>query len=170
MTNLAPNPSSATRSGLFWTVIETAMILAFITMLGVMFVQVTSRYALGVGVPWTDETSRFLYITQIFLGVAVAQRYGAHIRITIMMDLLPPRLRRAAEAFSDILVLVITFALIVGAYRMMGRTSGVLASTLPVSMAMIYAVQGLGILLYALLVARDALGKLSDVLGKGKSR
>ncbi len=170
MTSLAPDPSPPSRPGPFWTAVETVMILAFITMLGVMFVQVTSRYALGIGVPWTDETSRFLYIAQIFLGVPVAQRYGAHIRITIMIDPLPPRLRRVVDAIGDIVILVITLALVVGAYRMMQRTSGVLASTLPVSMAMIYGVQGLGILLYALLVARDAFGKLRDIFGKGPSR
>lgn len=145
---------------LFWTAIEAVMIATFLGMLAVMFVQVVSRYLLAVGVPWTDETSRFLYIAQIFLGTAIAQRYGAHIRITLFIDMLPERPRRILEAVSDVLVLAIASALIFGAYLMILRTSNVSASTLPITMAWLYGVQGLGIVLFGLLVLRDLFVKL----------
>lgn len=154
----APPESVGTR--IFWTVVEVAMIAAFIGMLAVMFIQVVSRYALAIGVPWTDETSRFLYIAQIFLGAAIAQRYGAHIRITIFLDMLSERPRRFFDALGDLLVLVISAALIYGAWLMIQRTSNVAASTLPVTMAWLYGVQALGVVLYALLVLRDLFIKL----------
>ncbi|WP_425073560.1 TRAP transporter small permease [Sagittula sp. S175] len=93
-------PVNAT--GPVWRLIEWAMLACFIGMLAVMFIQVTARYALAVGVPWTDETSRFLYIGQIFLGMSIAQRYGQHIRTTVALDLMGPRLRRLSETLAEI--------------------------------------------------------------------
>lgn len=144
----------------FWFAVEAAMILAFISMLVVMFIQVVSRHALAVGVPWTDETSRFLYIAQIFLGLSIAQRYGQHIRITVALDLMGPRLRRITEAFADLLTALICILLIVGAVEMMRKSGNALASTLPLPMSAIYGVQCVGIALYALLVLKDLRDKL----------
>ncbi|PSK87542.1 TRAP-type C4-dicarboxylate transport system permease small subunit [Limimaricola soesokkakensis] len=145
----------------FWQVLEGIVILIFLGMLAAMFVQVVSRYALGIGVPWTDETARFLYIGQIFLGAAIAQRHGAHIRVTLLLDLLPPAVSRIVASLADLLLLLTALALLVGTYEMTLRTSNVKASTLPITMAAIYAVQGLGIGLYTLLVARDLIRRLT---------
>ncbi|QDL94611.1 TRAP transporter small permease (plasmid) [Paroceanicella profunda] len=155
----APSVPARLAAG-FWSIVETVTIVSFFAMLAIMFVQVMSRYALGIGVPWTDEASRFLYIAEIFLGAAVAQRYGAQIRITVLLDMLPPRTARVLEAASDVITLVICGAVIVGAWGMMQRTANVAASTLPIPFAWLYFVQGLGIVLLALLVLRDLAVKL----------
>lgn len=168
MTDIPP-ASAHPRPSPFWSLIEAATIVAFLAMLAVMFVQVASRYALGVGVPWTDETSRYLFVAQIFLGGAVAERYGAHVRITIFLDLLPDRARLVMEMLGGVLVLAIAAALIVGCVRMIASTSNVAASTIPITMAWVYAVQGLGIGLYALLVGRD-LGRRLAAATRGDGR
>lgn len=142
-------------TAVFWAAIETTMVVCFIGMLAVMFVQVVARYAVGAGVPWTDETSRYLFIGEIFLGAAIAQRYGEQIRITVLLDVLPDKLRRAMEIFSNLCVIAIAGGLVFGAYGMVQRTSNVMASTLPIPFAVLYAVQGLGIVLLVLLVLRD---------------
>lgn len=163
VTEPAPEPSRS----FFWTVIETAMVIAFIAMLVVMFVQVVSRYALAIGVPWTDETSRFLYIAQIFLGLSIAQRYGQHIRITVALDLMGQRLRRMTEALSDLLTALICIALIIGGIEMIRKSGNALASTLPIPMSVIYGIQCLGIALYTLLVLKDIHEKLFSNNDKG---
>lgn len=149
-----------TATGPVWRLIEWAMLACFIGMLAVMFIQVTARYALAVGVPWTDETSRFLYIGQIFLGMSIAQRYGQHIRITVALDLMGPRLRRLSETLAEIVTAVIGVALIVGAVQMMLKSGNASASTLPIRMSAIYGVQALGLALYTLLVMKDVFDRL----------
>lgn len=167
--DIAAQPVPEPSRNLFWTIVETAMIVAFIAMLVVMFIQVVSRYALAVGVPWTDETSRFLYIAQIFLGLSIAQRYGQHIRITVALDLMGSRLRRITEALADLLTALICIALIVGAVEMMRKSGNALASTLPIPMSAIYGVQCVGISLYTLLVLKDIRDKLFSTHQKGIS-
>ncbi len=152
MPKLSPNT--------FWRVVETAMILAFISMLVVMFIQIAARYALSVAVPWTDESSRFLYIAQIFLGLSIAQRYGQHIRVTVALDLMPLRMRRITEALADLLTALIGIALIVGAAKMMVKSGSAMASTLPLRMSVIYGVQGVGLFLYTVLVLKDVRDQL----------
>jgi len=151
----------------FWRAVETAMILAFISMLLVMFIQITARYALSVAVPWTDEASRFLYISQIFLGLCIAQRYGQHIRVTVALDLMPQRFRSITEAVADILTAIIAIALIVGATKMMIKSGNALASTLPIRISVLYAVQAFGLFLYMLLVLNDIRDKLRILANRG---
>ncbi len=146
----------ATRPGAFWRVVEIVMVGCFIGMLAVMFVQVASRYAFGIGVPWTDETSRFLFIGEIYLGAAIAQRYASQIRITVLLDVVPPNVRRICEGVSDILVAAISLGLAWGSWGMIDRTMNVMASTLPISFAVLYGVQGIGIVMVAVLALRDA--------------
>ncbi|MEF2552585.1 TRAP transporter small permease [Aurantimonas sp. A2-1-M11] len=131
------------------------MTLAFIAMLVVMFVQVASRYALGIGVPWTDETSRFLFIAEIFLGAAIAQRHGAQIRITILLDLMSPRIRRWFDILGDVLTAGIAILVVAGAFEMMGQTQNVSASTIPVSYANLYLVQAVGLIMLIALLLKD---------------
>lgn len=156
-----PNGRSSPAS-IFWTVIEVLMVLSFLGMLAVMFVQVVSRYAIGAGVPWTDETSRFLFIAEIFLGAAIAQRYGEQIRIVVLLDVLPNKVRRVFEIISHLCVIAISGGLIWGAWGMMSRTAQVMASTLPVPFAWLYGVQALGIVLLVLLVVRDMWRDITD--------
>ncbi|WP_118134729.1 TRAP transporter small permease [Oceanicella sp. SM1341] len=164
----APAPWTRLASG-FWGIVEVVTIVSFFAMLAIMFIQVMSRYALGIGVPWTDEASRFLYIAEIFLGAAIAQRYGAQIRITVLLDVLPPRAAAVLEAISDVITLVVCAALVIGAWGMMERTANVAASTLPMPFAWLYFVQGLGVVLLGLLVLRDLAAKLGLVSPQTRS-
>ncbi len=149
-------PVRRSPSGAFWGAVEGVVVVCFVGMLAVMFLQVLARYALGVGVPWTDETSRFLFIGEIFLGAAIAQRNGAQITITVLLDILPDAARRTCEVASDLLVLAISLGLAWGAWGMIDRTASVMASTVPIPFAVLYAVQGIGILMVGALAARDA--------------
>jgi TRAP-type C4-dicarboxylate transport system permease small subunit len=145
---------------LFWHGVESLMILAFVGMLCVMFVQVFARYALAIAVPWTDETSRFLYIAQIFLGMGIAQRYGQHIRITVVLDLMGQKLRNRIEILADVLTALIGVAIVFGAFQMFFKSGNAMASTLPLRMSSIYAVQFMGLFLYVMLILKSIWDKL----------
>jgi TRAP-type C4-dicarboxylate transport system permease small subunit len=55
--------------------------------------QVVSRL-MGHSLPWTEETTRYLFIWTAFLGLAAGFRSAEHARIGIVITLLPPVLRR----------------------------------------------------------------------------
>lgn len=148
--------------GLFWASIETITGVLFLLTLLVMFVQVTARYALSMAVPWTDEASRFSFIAMVFIGAALCQRSGEQVRISILLDVLPARLRRALEALSDVLTALIGCALIVGAIKNAVSTATVQAATLPMSFAWLYVMQAIGVTMLVLIALRDVIRRFTS--------
>lgn len=141
---------------LFWQLLTGVVMTAFALMLIIMAVQVISRYVLGIAVSWTDEASRYLFLAEIFLGSVLALRYQEHIRITIVTDIMSPSLRNIAASVADVICVLVLLMLVVGAWNMMGRTAGVLASTFRMSFSYIYLIQ----LISALLMIGLLLGDL----------
>lgn len=140
---------------ILWRVIETAAVLCFLFALAVMFVQVISRYAIGVAVSWTDETSRFLFVGSVFLGAAVCQMRSSQIRITVVLDLLSPAWRRWFEMAQSLFTALVGAALVVGCIKMAINASNLRAATIPVTYAWLYSVQALGLALIFLTSLRD---------------
>jgi TRAP-type C4-dicarboxylate transport system permease small subunit len=71
------------------------------------FAQIFSR-ALGWSVVWTEESSRFLFIWIIFLGISAGIKYDSHIGTNVFVNLLPMRLRKPASILNVILFLSFT--------------------------------------------------------------
>lgn len=84
--------------GLVWRMIDAAILLAVLGMVGLIALQVGSRLV-GVSVPWTEEMSRFLFIWTIWMGVAASFRAGAH----PALELVPATAPRALLRFMRIL-------------------------------------------------------------------
>jgi C4-dicarboxylate transporter DctQ subunit len=53
--------------------------------------------AWGASVSWTDELSRYLIIVSTYFGASAAIRTRDHIRVELLVDMLPAGLRRAVE-------------------------------------------------------------------------
>ena len=145
----------------FWNLLTVIVVACFSLMLVVMLIQISSRYIFGIGVPWTDEVSRYLYISEIFLGTALAQRKKEHIRITIVTDLLPATWKKVAACLADLITLLVSAMLVYGAVHMMKVTKGIYASTFNMSFSYLYLIQILGIVLFSLLVLRDLFSRLN---------
>ncbi|MFN4101652.1 MAG: TRAP transporter small permease [Pararhodobacter sp.] len=73
---------------LIWRIIDVAILLAVLGMVGLITLQVGSRLA-GLSVPWTEEMSRFLFIWTIWMGLAASFRTGAHPALQLVPDSAP---------------------------------------------------------------------------------
>lgn len=71
-----------------------AFFLAAICVL--VLAQVVGRL-LGIAVPSADEFAGYCLSASTFLALGYALRRGGHIRVTLLLDRLPPGRRRAAE-------------------------------------------------------------------------
>ena len=60
----------------------------FAAMIACMIWQVVSRFVLNISVPWTDEASRYLWITLCFIGAGAALSENDHVEINIIASLL----------------------------------------------------------------------------------
>jgi TRAP-type C4-dicarboxylate transport system permease small subunit len=80
-------------------------------MLTVLFLMILLQiFARTVGwtIVWTEESSRFLFIWIIFLGVSAGIKYGSHIGTDVFIHLLPKGLHKGAAVIKVLLFLMFT--------------------------------------------------------------
>lgn len=71
--------------------------LALAVMTGVVVYEVVSRYVFNSPTAWVTEIGTYLFVAIVFLGMAVAQRQNAHIRVEVLVDSLAPEWRKRLE-------------------------------------------------------------------------
>jgi TRAP-type transport system small permease protein len=107
-------------------------------LLGCVSLGVVTR-TLGEPLIWTDELSRFLMVWLAVFGWLVASRKRIHVRIRFFQDLLPKRGHKATElAIQTAMTL---FGALVAWYSvgLIGKNHDLQATSMPVSMAWMYA-------------------------------
>ncbi len=80
-------------------------------------VDVVMRNA-GFGViAWMLEATEYSLFVATFLGAPWVLRKGAHVRVDVVVNVLPPGLRRAAEIFANLVALAVAGVLFYYALR-----------------------------------------------------
>ncbi len=95
--------------------------------------------ALGDPLDWTDEGARFLMVWLACAGWMLATRRRAHVRIRFFQDLLPRPAWRGAEAAIQLAIAVLGVAIAWFGWVLVGRNLDLDATSLPLSMAWLYA-------------------------------
>lgn len=75
------------------------------------------RELFNISFSWTDEVARYLLIWITYIGAAAVAREGGHIRVEVLIGLLPDRVRRIADVISHLLSLVFTVAVFVSSVK-----------------------------------------------------
>ncbi len=70
------------------------------------FGNVIARFVFHQGIDWAFELTNYLFIWSAFFGASYCFRKECHIRVTLLLDILPPKLAK----FSSLLAHLITFA------------------------------------------------------------
>lgn len=73
---------------------EFIAILSLTAMLGVVVIQVFSRFLLPKTPQWTEEMTRFLFAGLVALGAGIAVRDDAYVNVETLLDLFPARVSR----------------------------------------------------------------------------
>jgi len=72
--------------------LNRVLLMALLALMAVLvFANVVLRYTTGDSVVWAEELSRYLMIWLTFLGAGLVLRYGGHLAIDNLQDLLPGR-------------------------------------------------------------------------------
>ncbi len=69
----------------------------------VIFIEVVRRFVLLYSSVWGEETARYAFIYLVWIGAAAAVRDRAHIRIDVLLRVLPPRGGAILILLGDIL-------------------------------------------------------------------
>lgn len=136
-----------------------ACVAALLALLATVVAGVVFR-ALDDPLAWSDEAARYLMVWLAFLGAMLAARRRSHIRINVLLDLLPGRARQRAEAVIQLAVCGFGVALLWHGLTLVERAWDVEAVSLPVTSAVLYIPllpAGLWLALQALAEGAEAL-------------
>ncbi len=94
-------------------VLDCALILVFVFMVIICFLQVFFRYVLNNPLFASEEIARLFAVWLTFLGSAIAIRYREHISVDIMYVRMPIRIKRHFDLLSNIILFIFHLFLII---------------------------------------------------------
>src|SRR6188508_770667 len=77
------------------------------------FANVVGRYFFSVSIYWAEEVMLFLMVGCVFLGNGVVAWSGRQIRMDVIVGMMPPKARAAADLFSELLFIVTALLIVV---------------------------------------------------------
>jgi TRAP-type C4-dicarboxylate transport system permease small subunit len=128
-----------------------AMLIASV---GINFVNIIGRYVFSVSLSWAEETMLFLMIGSVFLAAGPVGYLGKHIRMDVVVLLLPPRARKAFEIFSDVATAATCIMLAVFAWPVVSMLAELdqRSDTANIPLALPQSALPIGLLLMAFLI------------------
>jgi C4-dicarboxylate transporter, DctQ subunit len=92
-----------------------ALLLALMTVVTVG--QVVARHLFNTSAPWAPELATHLFAWLVLFGVSYGIKVGAHIGIGALVELFPPRARRAVGLIVVLLCLAYVAIMILGSWN-----------------------------------------------------
>lgn len=83
------------------------------------FANIVGRYGFSVSLSWAEEAMLFLMIGAVFLGAAPVGWMGRHIRMDVVVSLLPPRAREVFDILSDLVTIATCIVVAIFAWPVM---------------------------------------------------
>ena len=109
-------------------------------MLALALAQIVSRGLLQHSLDWAEELARVALVWSVLLTAPFAYRRGAHVAIISFAEALPQRLLVCTSLLLNLLIVWILAMLFVESFAFWARGLEIMASTLGVKMAWVYAV------------------------------
>ena len=92
--------------------IDFTVILLFLIIFAVALGQIIMRWLFKNPIIWSEELIRLMYVWICFLGWTLASRYRTYIRITFIVESLPPLPRKLLATFNCILLIVFSVLMV----------------------------------------------------------
>ncbi|MCR5536296.1 MAG: TRAP transporter small permease [Succinivibrio sp.] len=121
-----------------------------IVMMTVIFVQTATRYLVFYSIPWSEELSRYLYVTLTLMGMNLAITSKQLVRIDIIDNYLKPEYDKWLHALRCALALAITVVFFYSSFGMIVTSASQSSPAMGISMQIMYAILGIGFLLSAI--------------------
>ncbi len=114
-----------------------ASVFGLVALLVVVTMGIVGR-AVGVPFAWTEELSGYIMVWLACLGTILATRNQAHIRIRVLIDLLPKRGWQVTETVTQALVALVGVVLVVEGIDLVHKNSDIETVTMPMATAWMY--------------------------------
>jgi C4-dicarboxylate transporter, DctQ subunit len=104
--------------GVRWLLALTraAAAIFLIASVAINFANIIGRYFFSISIPWAEEIMLFLMVGCVFTGCCAVAWEGRQIRMDVVVNMLPPKLRELANVFSELVLIATAIAVTVFAY------------------------------------------------------
>ena len=120
----------------------TAVILVAIMV--IILVQTFTRYVIFYSIPWSEEASRYLFVAMILLGINMGISQNLMVRIDIIDNFLPGRMRKAFEIGRQVLALGISAVFFYSTFSMLRIGGYQMSPAMRIPMNVMYGILCLG--------------------------
>ncbi len=105
-------------NGVRWLLALTraAAAIFLIASVAINFANIIGRYFFSISIPWAEEIMLFLMVGCVFTGCCAVAWEGRQIRMDVVVNMLPPKLRELANVFSELVLIVTAIAVTVFAW------------------------------------------------------
>src|SRR5471032_1754952 len=83
----------------------------------ILFAGVIARYVFNAPLTWSDELASVLFLWLAMLGAVIALRRGEHMRLTTLVNRLPPKARVWVALFARLAVIAFVLEIVWPAYE-----------------------------------------------------
>ena len=143
-----------------------AFLLILLTVL--LSIQVFVRFAMGGGLAWTEELSRYVFIWSIYFGCILAAKEDKHIRVTALVTALPKRWEGIIITVSDITWVAFNGFIVFhsGKYIMSMFRYPFISQTMGFNIVWVYTIIPLGYFMMLVYVARMIFIRIKKIMHK----
>lgn len=93
---------------------EFALVLFLCIMSVILMLQIISRYIFSYSFTWSEEMVRYIFVWTTFLGVPYCIKKGQSLKITLVIDRLPEKIKKNVIKFN--LAILFIFFIILSVY------------------------------------------------------
>jgi C4-dicarboxylate transporter, DctQ subunit len=98
------------------TLTRSLSAIFLITSVAINFANIVGRYVFDVSFTWAIEIILFLMVGAVFTGCCAVAWENRHIRMDVLLRILPPKLSRLLSLLSDLVLIAAAVAFTVFAY------------------------------------------------------
>lgn len=84
---------------------ETVCVYLFMFFSAIMIINVFMRFVMSNAIPWASDLVLFIFVWFVWFSISYGFKRGAHVNVTVLVDMLPPRARKILALLCNVLTL-----------------------------------------------------------------
>lgn len=141
-------------------------ILFLVCLILTVLLQVVSRTLLPQSPSWTEEVSRFFFVSGVLYTAGMAKRRNAYVNVDILEQKLQANAKKIYSVFINLLVLGFNLVVFVESIGFTQSGASFVASTIPLSMNYVY----FGTVVYSFFIMVYTVFDIIDIITGSEER
>lgn len=104
-----------------------------------VFLNVVLRMVFNSGLTWSEELSRYLFVSVTYIGAISAMRANAHMTVDMLISKVKPQLQMVFYVVSQSLIAILMLILVQGSYKMVLQNTAARTAALGIPYALLYS-------------------------------